>query len=156
MKGFDEMENEQNIQKNETAENTETQQEAKTYTQEQVDTMITQAVDDYKNSSQADIGKYQQAAINAQIQSKATVAALQSGIDVNTLPYVLKLADFSGVADKNGSISEDKLKAAIDKVLTDIPALKKAESTAGFKIGADSNNTNSQTQNDLLKKAFGL
>ena len=152
------MENEQNVQQNENTENAEVQgqEQPKTYTQEQLDSMIAKAVDDYKANNQPDMAKYQQAALHAQIETKAVMTAVTMGIDAKALPYVLKLADFGSAANKDGSVNEDKVKAAIDKVLTDMPMLKKSEQNTGFKIGADSNNTNDQNQNDLLKRAFGL
>ena len=156
------MANENTAPQTENTENKETPQEQPkeqpviTYTQEQVDSMITQAVDDYKSKNQPDISKYQQATLNAQIETKAVMTAVTMGIDAKALPYVLKLADFKDTANKDGSVSEDKIKSAIDKVLTDMPMLKKSEQNTGFKLGADTNNTNQQSQNDLLKKAFGV
>lgn len=134
----------------------DTQGNAPTYTQEQLDSMITKAVDDYKANNQPDISKYQQEIRDANIHIKAVMTAVTMGIDSKALPYIIKLADFKDAANKDGSVSEDKVKSAIEKVLTDIPALKKSEQNTGFKLGADANNTNSQNQNDLLKKAFGL
>lgn len=150
------MENEQNTQPTENTETQAQEQPAMTYTQEQVDSMITKAVDDYKAKNQPDISKYQQDILNANIQTKAVMTAVTMGIDAKALPYVLKLADFTDTVSKDGSVSEDKIKSAIDKVLTDMPMLKKSEQNTGFKLGADANNTNPQNQNDLLKKAFGL
>ena len=150
------MENEQNTPQTENTEQQVQEQPATTYTQEQVDSMITKAVDDYKAKNQPDISKYQQDILNANIQTKAVMTAVTMGIDAKVLPYVLKLADFTDTVNKDGSVNEDKIKSAIDKVLTDMPMLKKSENNTGFKLGADTNNTNQQSQNDLLKKAFGL
>ena len=154
------MENEQNTPQ---TENTGTQaqeqpkeQPATTYTQEQVDSMVTKAIDDYKANNQPDISKYQQAALHAQIETKAVMTAVTMGIDTKALPYVLKLADFKDCTAKDGTVNEDKIKSAIDKVLTDMPMLKRAEQNTGFKLGANADNANQQSQNDLLKKAFGL
>ena len=148
------MENEQNTPQ---TENKETQEQpATTYTQEQVDSMITKAVDDYKAKNQPDISKYQQDILNANIQTKAVMTAVTMGIDAKALPYVMKLADFKDTVNKDGSVSEDKIKSAIDKVLTDMPMLKKSEQNTGFKLGANADNANQQSQNDLLKKAYGL
>ena len=118
--------------------------------------MISQAVDDYKAKNQPDISKYQQATLNAQIETKAVMTAVTMGIDAKALPYVLRLAEFKDCTAKDGSVSEEKIKSAIDKVLTDMPMLKKSEQNTGFKLGADSNNTDQQSQSDLLKKAFGV
>ena len=154
------MENEQNTPQTENtgpqAQEQPKEQPATTYTQVQVDSMITKAVDDYKAKNQPDISKYQQDILNANIQTKAVMTAVTMGIDAKALPYVLKLADFTDTVSKDGSVSEDKIKSAIDKVLTDMPMLKKSEQNTGFKLGADADNTDPQNQNDLLKKAFGL
>lgn len=103
--------------------------------------------------------QYKQAALKAQVESKASLAALQLGADVNTLPYILKLADFKDAVKSDGTINEEKLKAAVNKVFADIPALKKAADDTGFKLdklGADNNNENTANQTEKLKKIFGL
>ena len=80
------------------------------------------------------------------------------GVDAKTLPYLNKLADFSDVFDDKGEIKEDAVKAAMEKVLQDVPGLKPSgqEQTGGFVIGANSN-TNEQPNvlQDQLAKAFG-
>lgn len=69
----------------------------------------------------------------AQIQQAATMAAVGRGISVTSIPYVLKMADFSQVVGQDGKISNEKLTEALNKVLEDIPALKPQETdTTGF------------------------
>lgn len=82
----------------------------------------------------------QEAARQAQIESAATVMAVTLGIDAKTIPYVLKMADLSQVMGQDGKINEETLKASLNKVLEDIPALKtQASGGSGFvRIGADS------------------
>ena len=48
------------------------------------------------------------------------------GIDLKTMPYVLKLADVSQVV-QDGKIDSEKLKEALNKVLEDVPQLKPQE-----------------------------
>ena len=81
----------------------------------------------------------QEAARQAQIESAATVMAVTLGIDAKTIPYVLKMADLSQVMGQDGKINEETLKASLNKVLEDIPALKsQASGGSGFvRIGAD-------------------
>lgn len=62
--------------------------------------------------------------LKAQVQSAATMTAVTLGIDAKTIPYVLKMADFSQVTGQDGKINEEALKNAVSKVLEDIPALK--------------------------------
>ena len=66
-------------------------------------------------------------------------------IDNKTMPYVLKMADLSTCVDKDGKVSDEAVKSALEKVITDIPGLKKqTQGVTGITVGADTNNgTNS-------------
>lgn len=107
---------------------------------------------------QAQNAQYQQAAIAAQIAQQATLEAVALGIDVKTIPYVLKMADMSGVkAKKDGTLDVEAIQAAVNKVLEDVPVLKpkQAEQSKGFQqIGAGGSDGNSN-QSDELAKIFG-
>ena len=96
---------------------------------------------------QADIQTAQAAALKSQIENKALLMNSELGIDLATIPYVMKLADLSVVA-VNGTIDDAKLKDALTKVLEDVPQLKaqQEQGTQGFRqIGASqNNNTNNQ------------
>lgn len=103
---------------------------------------------------------YQKAAIRAQIESKALLMAGELGVDIKTMPYVIKMADLKE-AVSDGKISDEKLKGCLNKVLEDIPQLKvnaddKQES--GFRVGADTGSvgTGAVSGNDRLRAAFGL
>ena len=91
---------------------------------------------------QAQVTQAQAAAQQAQINSAATMAAVSLGISANTIPYVIKLADFSQVVGQDEKINEETLKAALNKVLEDVPGLKpQAAGTTGFvQVGAASSN----------------
>ncbi len=105
---------------------------------------------------QTQLQQAQALAFQAEIEKLATIEAIGLGIDVKTLPYVLKMADLSNVKGTDGKINQESLKNALNKVLEDVPALKPAQQQpAGFQIGAGGNNNN-QTSEDTLKKAFGL
>ncbi len=107
---------------------------------------------------QAQNAQYQQAAFAAQIAQQATLEAVALGIDVKTIPYVLKMADMSGVkAKKDGTLDVEAIQAAVNKVLEDVPVLKPKQSDQprGFKqIGAGSSDGN-PNQSDELAKIFG-
>ena len=92
---------------------------------------------------QAQVTQAQTAAQQAQINSAATMAAVSLGISANTIPYVIKLADFSQVVGQDEKINEETLKAALNKVLEDVPGLKpQAAGNTGFvQVGAASGNT---------------
>lgn len=94
----------------------------------------------------------------AQIELAATKVAMTLGIEAKTLPYVLKMADFSKVKGVDGKVSEDNIKASLEQVLKDVPALKPSmENNAGFQIGAPGNNGNGNPGNDdAIRKLFGL
>lgn len=87
---------------------------------------------------QSDVQAAQNIALNAQIENKAMLLHGELGVDLKTIPYIMKLADFSAVT-VDGKIDDEKLKEAMNKVLEDVPQLKKQpEQTAqGFRqIGA--------------------
>ena len=118
-----------------------------------------------KAAQQPDVGAIQQQLTQAQavaqkamIDSAATMAAVSLGIDAKTIPYVLKMAELSQVMGQDGRIDDGALKAALNKVLEDVPALKpQASGSTGFiQVGAASGQQQTQTTDDALKKAFGL
>ena len=119
-----------------------------------------------KAANQPDIGAMQaqltqaQAAMQqAQMQSAATMAAVSLGIDAKTIPYVLKMADLSQVVGQDGKINDEILKAALNKVLEDIPALKPqaAGSTGFIQVGATGGIQQTQSATDAeLDRIFGV
>ena len=127
-----------------------------------------QAIETYKankqnqqpdvSAIQTQLQQAQALASQAEIEKQATLEAIGLGIDVKTLPYVLKMADLSSVKGEDGKLNQEALKNALNKVLEDVPALKPVnQGNTGFKIGGSGgNNNNNQTSDDALKKAFGL
>ena len=96
--------------------------------QEEMDQAIA-AFKQQKAASQPDVAALQQQATQAQalaqqaqMQAAATMAAVSLGIDAKTIPYVLKMADLSQVMGQDGKINDEALKAALNKVLEDVPA----------------------------------
>lgn len=89
-----------------------------------------------------------EAMIQSQIENKALLMHQELGIDIGTVSYLMKLADLKDVVDQNGAISDEKLKEALNKVLEDVPQLKKQqEHQQGFRqIGAGQ--SNQQKSND--------
>ncbi len=82
---------------------------------------------------QAKVTQMQSVAKEAQLEKEATLTAVGLGLDVKSIPYVLKMADFSQSAGQDGTIDADAVKKAINKVLEDVPALKpKADGSTGF------------------------
>ncbi len=106
---------------------------------------------------QAQLTQAQAIAEKAEIEKLATLEAVGLGIDVKTLPYVLKMADLSSVKGQDGKISQEAVKNALNKVLEDVPQLKPvAGSNQGFQIGGAAGNQNNKPDDAALKTAFGL
>ena len=118
-----------------------------------------------KAAQQPDIGAIQQQLTQAQaiaqkamVDSAATMTAVSMGIDTKTIPYVLKMADLSQVTGQDGKINDEALKAALNKVLEDVPALKPqaAGSTGFIQVGAASGGQTQQTVDTELDRIFGV
>ena len=94
----------------------------------------------------------------AQIQAAATLEAVALGIDAKSIPYILKLADFSQAIGQDGKINNETINNALKKVLEDVPALKpQTAGGAGFiQVGNPGGSSNPQpSQEDQLASIFG-
>ena len=131
---------------------------------------VTQAINSYKAQRakntpdvagmQTELAQTKSQNQQLMVQNSATIQAVELGIDAKSIPYVIKMADFKEVMNTDGTVDAEKVKAAINKVLEDVPALKPADSGAnnnqGFtQIGAPNSN-NQQNQDDLLRGIFGI
>ena len=96
---------------------------------------------------QSEVESANNAKLTAEVNQSATLEAVKQGVDVASIPYVLKMADFSAVIT-DGKINTEKLTEAVKKVLDDVPALKKtADNSAGVqKIGGDGNGASDGTK----------
>ena len=106
---------------------------------------------------QSEVESANNAKLTAEVNQSATLEAVKQGVDIASIPYVLKMADFSAVT-ADGKINTEKLTEAVKKVLDDIPALKaKASENAGSvqKIGGDGNGNKNLTE-DALRGIFGI
>lgn len=106
---------------------------------------------------QSDLENSNKAKLIAEVNQSATLEAVKQGVDIASIPYVLKMADFSAVST-DGKINTEKLTEAVKKVLDDIPALKAkaSENTGGVqKIGGDGNGNKNLTE-DALRGIFGI
>lgn len=95
--------------------------------------------------TQASLQKTQLENQRLRIEKKAYDFVDELNVDIKTMPYLLKMADLNNCADKDGNVLEDTLKTALQKVIDDVPGLKKqVQGTIGITVGADTNNgTNS-------------
>ncbi len=128
---------------------------------------LTQAITSFKEQKakntpdvialQSQLQQAQKGALQAQVTQQATIEAIKLGIPVDTVPYLLKLADFATAQDENGKLNEENIKKAINKVIEDIPALKPNafnDNNKGFRIGSTGNSN--QNDDDRLRAIFGI
>lgn len=99
-----------------------------------------------------------QARLNRELLEKqAFNDCLDLGVDRNTIPHVIKCADFKDAVDEKGEIKSDKVREVIEKVLTDVPAFKGTKKDEkGFQVGVSGESEEDRAQEDALRKAFGL
>ena len=82
---------------------------------------------------------------------------LDLGIDKNTIPHVIKCADFTDAINENGEVNAEKVRASVEQVLKDVPAFKSsANDKHGFKVGISGEQDDVTEQENVLRKAFGL
>ena len=95
--------------------------------------------------TQASLQKVQLENQRLKIEKKAYDFVDDLNVDNKTMPYLLKMADFNNCIGKDGNVLEDTVKAALQKVVDDVPGLKKqVQGVVGITVGADTNNgTNS-------------
>lgn len=105
------------------------------------------------------------AELEKQISDKAvddalSTAALELGIDAKQLPYVSRLANRDDLLGSDGKPDAEKVKAAINKVLEDVPALKtSANANNGFQPVGSKSGDGAGSGEDAEKKLrsyFGL
>lgn len=89
------------------------------------------AFKEQKAANQPNVEVLQQQTSAAQMQAQqalierdAYLLSGELGVDLKTMPYILKMADLSSVLGEDGKVNQDKLKEALNKVLEDLPQLK--------------------------------
>ena len=132
---------------------------------------VKSAIGDWKAKKQSQATEKDNAFTQAQEQNKALQARLTKelidkqafndcldlGVDRNTIPYVLKSADFKDAIDEKGEVKADVIRKAVEQVLKDVPAFKgTAKDEKGFKIGVGGEQDDATEQENALRKAFGL
>ena len=132
---------------------------------------IKSAIGDWKSKKQTQAQEQNNALNTLQEQNKALQAQLTQellskqafndcldlGVDKNTIPYVIKSADFKDAIDEKGEVKADKVREVIEKVLADVPAFKGApKDEKGFKFGVGGETDDATEQENALRKAFGL
>lgn len=97
--------------------------------------------------------------LQGKVDTAISKAATELGIAAANVPYVTKLADLTGATNDKGEVDSKKVKEALEKVLTDVPAFKATDTkdTKGFQVGgkgADPDKTDEAEKR--LRAAFGL
>lgn len=97
---------------------------------------------------QASLQKAQLENQRLKIEKKAYDFIDDLNIDNKTMPYLLKMADLNSCVDKDGNVLDETLKTALQKVVDDVPGLKKqVQGTVGITVGADTNNGTNSNNN---------
>lgn len=93
-------------------------------------------------SSQAEIK-------SLKIENTLYSLADELNVDRKNVPYLIKMANLDNCFSEKGEIETDKVKEAINQVLTDIPGLKKKEEKedTGITIGANNSNAGQASGN---------
>lgn len=96
--------------------------------------------------------------LESRLQTEAMSQAGTLGVAAETMPYLLRLADLSGAMDDKGEIQAEAVTEALNKVLTDIPALKQTKEQArGFvPVGGDGKDRQSAEADDRMRSWFSL
>lgn len=99
------------------------------------------------NALQTQVSQAQMQAQQAVIERDAYLLSGEIGVDIKTMPYLLKMADLSAVI-VDGKVNQDKLKEALNKVLEDVPQLKQQAEAAqnGFRQIGVGNQTQTATK----------
>lgn len=106
---------------------------------------------------QTQIAQAQQQAQQAFIERDAYLLSGELGVDLKTMPYLLKIADMTAVMGADGAIDKEKLKESLNKVLEDLPQLKQqAQQAGGFKIGAPEGGNSQTATEEQLDRIFGV
>ena len=91
------------------------------------------------------------------LNKQAFSDCLDLGIDKNTIPHVIKCADFTDAINENGEVNAEKVRASVEQVLKDVPAFKSSASEKqGFRVGISGEQDDVTEQENVLRKAFGL
>jgi hypothetical protein len=86
------------------------------------------------------------------VQAEARVVAISAGVKPELMHYVLKLADISSVTvNDDGEPDAVALKAAVDKVLIDMPQLKGASGNGGAGMSGDVDDGRVLSDSEMIK-----
>lgn len=86
---------------------------------------------------------------NLKVENTLYSLADELNVDRKNVPYLIKMANLENCFNEKGEIQADKVKEAANKVLEDIPGLKKVEekNDTGITIGANNENASQASGN---------
>lgn len=112
------------------------------------------------SEAQTTIANLQKQIADKAVEDALASAALELGVDAKQMPYVTRLASRDGVLGADGAPDVEKVKAAINQVLEDVPALKaSANEQRGFVPVGSKTGDGAGSGDDAEKKLrsyFGL
>lgn len=96
--------------------------------------------------------------LESRLTAEATAQAGALGVAPETVPYLLRLADLSGAVDEKGKINKELVTEVLNKVLTDVPALKpqNTQSKGFVPIGGAGKDPQGATEDARMRGWFGL
>ena len=95
--------------------------------------------------------------MQSRIQTEVRRAAASQGVGAEMVPYLMRLGDFAGAVNAKGELSAEKISEAVQKVLTDLPALKADKRGGGVvAIGGNGSQDPAQAESDKMRRWFGL
>ena len=104
---------------------------------------------------QNSIAQTTQRALAAEMQNAAMLMANDLGVDVNAMPYLVRMADVAEVT-KGGEVDEAILKTKLEELVKAIPSLKKTVQQVGFEaVGVETSKSN-DADDDELYRIFGV
>ena len=93
--------------------------------------------------------------LKLEIEKEAQLQGLYL-VDRKTIPYLIKLADLTNCVNEKGEVDVEAIKTALQKVLEDVPSLKKENPNFGdLKIGADGSQGSENNIDSTLSRIFG-
>ena len=107
---------------------------------------------------QSDLSTAQSDLVKERLNTAAMKEALKQGVPMESVDYLLRMADLNNVTDENGKVKEDALAEAVKKVLEDVPALKGTRQSGGNgfnRIGGDGTQSDG-VDDDMLRGIFGV
>lgn len=86
---------------------------------------------------------------NLKVENTLYSLADELNVERKNVPYLIKMASLENCFNEKGEIQADKVKEAVNKVLEDIPGLKKVEekNDTGITIGANNANASQASGN---------